>query len=687
MGYMGLGTASGDMHDRMIEYDRASSTSSSDDHEMLDTAIEMGEKTGCMRPGGSNPGGAQGVGAHHTSPINYAGTKTKPKKKVTTFAIPIEASPLSSGNGFPRNDSFADNAYMDESSDANFGIGAGGMHLSVGGYRTVPSDTDTTDAIESDGCAIATETGTDSGTDNPNSGAHRPLVKSSKKSRKELRQFKRKMENHDDEWFAANDNKYWVATRFICFWASIVSMIAATVAAGIFIAYMPRECNPKIEWYHGTVTLDITPTIHAENSWNIDVELLSNRLAYYHSVGIQTLHLRDFSRKNLPKRIQDKNNDLNELYYPTRRIISLSEKMINGVAKSNANPASSNHTLKELASSLHRNNMTLMVQIPIVGVSNESEKGVISLDLQQDVSKAIAYFMQQGADGIFLDGLEHFGSDRWAAEKVKIWRDMLDQYGVTNNSRILMTSYKFAKNLEKANNAKADEALKHISLLDATLSLETSTNEDTEQDVALFNKTSESLNDIVMWDSVKGKPWINWNLDTESIPLSNAALALQMLLPGTINIGGLEKNPPLSDLQLLEHVAINNHSAAGDQFHNLTRLRALHVPIYMNGNYKRCNCPEEENGYAKEKNFVMNQPAGMQDVIQLERFYSRRNRLVLVANFGSIDMDLAPIGRIYSGGELVIDTSNNLTHLLNTDVKFKSITLLSKEAIVMKLPK
>ena len=77
----------------------------------------------------------------------------------------------------------------------------------------------------------------------------------------------------------------------------------------------------------------------------------------------------------------------------------------------------------------------------------------------------------------------------------------------------------------------------------------------------------------------------------------------------------------------------------------------------------------------------------VQDVIQLERFYSRRNRLVLVANFGSIDMDLAPIGRIYSGGELVIDTSNNLTHLLNTDVKFKSITLLSKEAIVMKLPK
>ena len=687
VGFIGHSTANGDMHDRMIEFDRAS-TPSTDSNENLDIPLDMGENSSVIRSGvGFSTGGGPAGGAHHTSPINFPGAKSKLKKKVTTFAVPIEASPLSSGAGFIRNDSIENNAYMDESSDANVCIRGGGMHLSVGGYRTVPSDTDTTDAIESDGCAIATETGTDSGTDNPNSGAHRPLVKQSKQSRKELRRFRRKQENHDDEWFEAHDNKYWKATRFICFWGSIVSMLAAIVAAGIFIAFMPRDCNPEIDWYHGTVTLDINPTMSAKNTWIIDLKLLSNRLEYYHSVGIQTIHLRDISKKdrnNSTIRINNKNNDLTDMYHPTNDIIGLAKDMMNQSGNSN-DPHTSFYTLKTLTESLHQLNMTLMVQIPVVGNFNESQKGELSLELQQDVSRVIQYFMQQGTDGIFLDGLEHFGSDRWAAEKVKVWRDILDQYGVTNRTRILMTSYKFAHNLEKADHGKADDALKHINLLDATLDLQTSSSKNIVEDVSLFNETSDSINDIVMWDTVKGRPWINWNLGTETFPLSNAALALQMLLPGTINIGDTEKTPHLTDLSILENVNVNNHSSAGDVFRNMTSLRAVAVPIYMNGNYKRCNCPEEENNHVKETNFLMRQP--IQDVIQLERFYSRRNRFVLVANFGSTEIDLKPIGRIYSGGELVLDTSNSLPHLVNTDVQFKSVVLAPLEAIVMKLPK
>ena len=675
------------MHDRMIEYERASSTSSSDQNDMLDTAIEIGDGTGMTRPSICiNTAGPMG-GNHHTSPINFP-KQSKLKKKVTTFAVPIEASPLSSGTGFIRNDSLADNAYMDESSDANIGMGAGGMHLQVGGYRTVPSDTDTTDAIESDGCAMATETGTDSGTDNPNSGVHKPLVKSKKQSRKEMRRFKRKQENHDDEWFAAHDNKYWRATRFICFWGSVFCMLAATVAAGIFISLMPRDCNPEIDWYHGTVSLDIIPTMHEQDKWKIDFMKLSDRLPYYHSVGIQTLHLRDISRKHFyassEQQIKDKNYDLKDMYHPTNKIIDLIKDMIG-----HGDQGSPANDFKHLTSSLHQMNMTLMVQLPVIGNLNETKQGKITLELQQDVSRAIQYLMQMGVDGIFLDGLEHFGSDIWVAEKVKIWRDVIDQYGITNKTRILMTSYKFAHNLEKASNAKAEEALKHISLLDATLNFHTSSlnadDKESEVDVVLFNKTSDSLNDIAEWDSVKGRPWINWNIDSETLPLSNAALALQMLLPGTINIGAQKIHSIVPDLNVDEHVSVQNHSSSGDTFRNMTSLRAVAVPIYMNGNYKRCECPEEEKGYVKEKNFLMHQP--MEDVIQLERFYSRRNRFVLVANFGNSEVDLSPIGRIYSGGELVLDTSNSLPHLLNTDVQFKSVTLSPFEAIVMKLPK
>ena len=139
--------------------------------------------------------------------------------------------------------------------------------------------------------------------------------------------------------------------------------------------------------------------------------------------------------------------------------------------------------------------------------------------------------------------------------------------------------------------------------------------------------------------------------------------ALQMLLPGTINL-------------------VDEHQITHDPlaFKNMTNLRALAVPIYMNGNYKRCDCPE---GTTKEVNYAVNQP--LADTIQLERFYNRRHRYVLVANFGHEVANLAPVGKIYSGGELVLDTSQSLPNEGYT--KFSAINLQPREAIVIKLPK
>ena len=135
-----------------------------------------------------------------------------------------------------------------------------------------------------------------------------------------------------------------------------------------------------------------------------------------------------------------------------------------------------------------------------------------------------------------------------------------------------------------------------------------------------------------------------------------------MLLPGTINLENLHQV-----------------TSDPDTFKNMTSLRALAVPIYMNGNYKRCDC---EEGTSKEVNYAVNQPIA--DTIQLERFYNRRHRFVLVANFGNEAVNLAPVGKIYAGGELVLDTSQS--HELEV-TKFSAINLPPKEAIVIKLPK
>ena len=80
-------------------------------------------------------------------------------------------------------------------------------------------------------------------------------------------------------------------------------------------------------------------------------------------------------------------------------------------------------------------------------------------------------------------------------------------------------------------------------------------------------------------------------------------------------------------------------------------------------------------------------------ILNFVSFMTRRNRYVLVANFGEEHVNLEPVGQIYSGGELVLDTSNTLNfidqeeNLSNQVVKFSSIDLQPNEAIVIKLPK
>jgi hypothetical protein len=59
---------------------------------------------------------------------------------------------------------------------------------------------------------------------------------------------------------------------------------------------------------------------------------------------------------------------------------------------------------------------------------------------------------------------------------------------------------------------------------------------------------------------------------------------------------------------------------------------------------------------------------------------------MLIANFGETAQDLLPVSRMYSDGEVVIDTTGSLAP--ETQVKFKSMEPLpAAHALVIKLPK
>ena len=118
--------------------------------------------------------------------------KSKLRKKVTTFAIPIENTPL--GHGSPGD---ADDFGFDpESSDP-------GASAPTGGYRTVPSDTDTS-AFDSDANAIRRSN--NQSDSSATELLHASVRNKTKADRLASRKAKR-MRRHDEEWFNANDSK------------------------------------------------------------------------------------------------------------------------------------------------------------------------------------------------------------------------------------------------------------------------------------------------------------------------------------------------------------------------------------------------------------------------------------------------------------------------------------------------
>jgi len=527
----------------------------------------------------------------------------KPRKKPLSFAIPIEASPLN------KNDN--EDEMYDESSDPGMG------DAPTGGYRAVPSDTDTS-AVDSDPNAM--------------SGRHKRLGKR-----------KRSLKNHDEAWFMAHDTKGWNTIRIVCFWSSIVAMVGACILAGVLIFLMPRNCDPNVEWYQGKVIMDIKPI---GPNFTLDLDHIKTKLVDYRKMGVSTLHLKNVAEKDLS--LIEKPNDL---------LQSAQDKL------------GSQEQIAEFFENVHKANLTIIVQVPIVSLKNSTK---LDLEMEHYVDDAIRFWISHGADGIFLDGLETFDVNVWVAQKISYWHGLLDRFTsstgseTTTYSRILMTSYKFAKELtDNVDDIKAvDEALAKINLLDAHLDLDLKTN---------ITLLEQEMDEIAHWDTIAQRPWINWNLQTSTStnPTSNAAVALQMLLPGTINLDSFN--------------AISTDSVPdlfNETLKNMTTLRALAVPIYMNGNYKRCDC---EEGTTKEINYAIGQP--MAETIQLERYYNRRNRYVLVANFGEEHVNLEPVGQIYSGGELVLDTSKTLENGEENYVKFSSVDLLPGEAIVIKLPK
>lgn len=545
---------------------------------------------------------------------------------MTTFAIPIENTPLKDTN--------EDFGFDPESSDAG---------AATGGYRAVPSDTDTS-AFDSD---VAVAAGDKSGSSSANptdSGTellNRPKTKAERIAARKAKRIRRR---HDEDWFNANDNKYWATTRLICFWLSIAAMIGTAVAAAVLIYLMPRNCDPELEWFQGTVLMDVRPRkVNGSDDFNINLQELTGQLPSLEKLGVRGIVLKDLAV----------NHDLatgKKRFLPTSKYNDYYKQIFNVAGDSQLESS-----LRDFISKVHDQNLTIMIEIPLVEDQEHSKDDELSFALEQHVTNCIQFWSTIGVDGISITGLENFAVNYYTPNRIRRWSDIFEEHATTPNQRLLMTSYLFAERMQSIPNL-VDEALSHFGLLDANLDLN-SLDRENVTDLAL------TLESITKWDvAIKNRPWINWNLNPGRLPLSNAGLALQFFLPGTVTVRQQPTESP--------------------SLQNLTQLRTVAVPIHMNGNYRRCQC--EDGTHEKiESNMAIKE---YDAIVQMERFYNRRNRYILVANFDpSEKTNLDMVANMYSSGEVILDTSGR--NEVNKEVKISELELDPSHALVIKLPK
>jgi hypothetical protein len=531
----------------------------------------------------------------------------------------------------------------------------------INAYREIPSDTDTTSCFDSDGTYMRSEgQSSDSGaallhhSSQKKKGKDRRFSESGiiKGSKKKFRKAKHIIRSHED-FFMVYDNKQWAVARKLCFWFSILSILISIVTAGILIILMPRSCDPVTAWWQGKVILDIIPRNSTSGQPKINLNDLILNVPKFKDIGIQAIKLKDIYRHNPDDGTDSLSRlDDNAWYSCTDEIILNARLDVD--------------LLGTLSQELHKHDMNLMVEIP--AFEEASIHGMMSLSLIQNVTIAIKNWGEVGVDGISIVGLEHFGKDPYIATTAASWKTNFLKYGTSSNTKILTTSYLLPQNIEAfATKLEADEAsqpdfsgIVSFDLLDATITLDSlQNNEDTIQ----------TINSAARWDKAPTQPWINWNIKSHEVNLKNAEIAFQMLLPGTLNL-------QLTALDLL------NQENQLLLVSKLIEIRKTAVPILMNGNFKTCHghcdgAPEKEINY-KVHVFEDN-------VLLMERHFNRRNRYMVIANLGNHSSSLAEVSSLYSGGDMILDTSD-----LNKEsefVKFKDAVIDSNEAFVIKFPK
>lgn len=454
------------------------------------------------------------------------------------------------------------------------------------------------------------------------------------------------------------------------FMSILVASVALVVAT---VVTLPKTCNPPVQWYQGSLMYEIFPASFQDtnNDGIGDLKGIASRADYIKSLGVKAIRL---------------NSIFPALHYPEdyNNVTSLI-KIDKSIGTINDFPL--------LISALHSRNISLVLDLPLypvvrelklnklyVHTKNKTEslaeymkddfinKAEFTDDSDSDpISEAIDFWIQQGVDGFYLKGLEHFVGSEHFGEAVRNWKLMI------GHDRVLIINYNV---LEMAPDNTIDILLNRIDLVDVKLDLEADTNTIRSQIESVQNGTLFSK---------PGAPWVHWSIgDVDTRRLAsrlshgNATLGatlLQLMLPGTQSlfygdeVGLKDVSDPEGDREDLKHIHQLAVMAWGPHERQFTSKGVL---AWMHGHPTPSAFSQRKlvaqmvelrdkspaiyiNTITREGITKANAEVkySQQGIIVIQRWYPRRNSYVVVTNLSN-EKFVADLSKIYYGGRVVV---------------------------------
>lgn len=488
----------------------------------------------------------------------------------------------------------------------------------------------------------------------------------------------------------------WPLIRKVSFFVFLSSIFAACAAVVAMMYNLPKQCNPEVPWYKGSVFYEIFPASFKDSNGDGlgDLRGLASQVDYLQNLSIGAVRLNSiFPSTQYPEKYHDVTSlmkidavlgDIDDL---VKLIALLHERNISLILDL---PLS----LFDKLSPSTMENMTM----PAKNISDESqveEFRRIERDIIDDntITNVMRFWLSKGVDGFYMKGLENFSDDQYLMENVREWKYVLGE------DRVLIVNQSL---IEDVKDNVADEILQCIDLVDVFLPISNGT-----QSIA------NQINDLMkskLRPTEKGA-WIHWSLNgvdqrrvsTGISPnASLTGLLMLLMLPGTPSIfygdeiSMEESHDPLNEheeTKHLHHLPAMNWRDEDTQFTNRNTLPWL--PKTAAVQYQQLEYIIEAIRLRKRtpslyKNIIIKDGVGellnlqiranKNDLLMIERSYPRRSTFISITNLGDKRLSL-DLSALYYSGELVLGPAKK------NKVFFTDFELRTLETVIVKLDK